>query len=213
MKVRLRKPANWFGPYQFADKFIAPWLGEERAGEIAEKLPSDLPNAIYNWWNKTKDNKVSYVKIEPHDLWNVDNTLNRIILPLIKAFRDMEGNSYGIIDIDDAPAYLHPNCFKPLTEGEIRCSYPEPGSHERYRWFLDELVFTFEALNSDVHSWFESADFEIRHIDTPVDPVTKTRLWKSERIGTFDEVGYRQTQARIQNGLRLFGKYYRTLWD
>lgn len=43
-------------------------------------------------------------------------------------------------------------------------------------------------------------------------------IWTFERIAAddedeYDEMNQKQTSERINNGLRLFGKYYRALWD
>jgi hypothetical protein len=66
--------------------------------------------------------------------------------------------------------------------------------HAKWDWVLDEMIFAFEHICGDNEDW----DSGLWKID--VDEWPRPRL----RITTGD---------RIQNGLRLFGKYYRGLWD
>ena len=68
------------------------------------------------------------------------------------------------------------------------------------------MIWTFEQLSI----WDNEAKFYTH--------MTKTIDWdkdinKSIRNIKVDRVGLKKHHARIDNGLRLFGKYYRTLWD
>ena len=60
--------------------------------------------------------------------------------------------------------------------------------HKKWDWVLDEMIFAFE------HICGEDEDWDIG-------------LWKA------DVVEWTAVGNRVQNGLRLFGKYYRGLWD
>jgi len=37
-------------------------------------------------------------------------------------------------------------------------------------------------------------------------------IWSADHTSTLDKEGFAAHHERIQNGLRLFGKYYRALW-
>jgi hypothetical protein len=77
---------------------------------------------------------------------------------------------------------------------------------ERFDYILNEMIWTFEQLCMDDHE----APFYTH--------MTKTIDWdkdidKSIRDIKVDHKGLKAHNARIDNGLRLFGKYYRALWD
>lgn len=60
--------------------------------------------------------------------------------------------------------------------------------HYKWEWILNEMIWTFENIADN--SW------EMKFYENG-----------------FDSEGYKEYNDRINNGLRLFGKYYRSLWD
>ena len=56
--------------------------------------------------------------------------------------------------------------------------------HYKWEWVLNELIWTFEQLSKD-----------------------------DDKSYTLDSVKFQEYNDRINNGLRLFGRYYRGLWD
>ena len=86
--------------------------------------------------------------------------------------------------------------FHPIPE-ELKSTSAPPKKEEwdtdenhfkRWDYVLDELIFAFEKLNND--DW-EEPFF----------------------ANGFDKEGWQKVNDRINNGLRLFGVYYRSLWD
>jgi hypothetical protein len=73
---------------------------------------------------------------------------------------------------------------------ETDYSYSDTLALDRYNWIMDELIWTFESLKSN-------DEFDLFY--------TEENGWDME--------GRDKHDARIKNGLRLFGKYYRALWD
>ena len=59
--------------------------------------------------------------------------------------------------------------------------------HYKWDWVLNELVWTFEQLAADDD--------------------------RGEQLFMLDREKYNEYNDRVTNGLRLFGKYYRGLWD
>ena len=57
---------------------------------------------------------------------------------------------------------------------------------ERWNYVMDEMIFAFESQHND---------------------------WKDEFLAKDDFEAIRKVEERIQNGFRLFGKYYQALWD
>jgi hypothetical protein len=84
----------------------------------------------------------------------------------------------------------------------------DPEFFKRFDYILDEMIWTFEQLSD----WDNDKQFYTH--------MTKTEEWengkdidKSIRNIKVDHKGLKAHNDRIDNGLRLFGKYYRSLWD
>jgi hypothetical protein len=75
---------------------------------------------------------------------------------------------------------------------------------KRFDYILDEMIWTFEQLCMDDH---EAQFYD--HTESR----KETDLMKSVRKIKVDRVGLKKHNDRIDNGLRLFGKYFRALWD
>lgn len=122
------------------------------------------------------------VRIDEYDTWSADHTLAHIIHPLL-----LKIQKHGIpwTDREDAPEDAK---YDDETDDELEKGY------NQYRWqyILDEMIFAFAMIKDG--DW----DLEVyeRH-----------KGWTDEAM---DE--RRKTQERINNGLRLFGKYYQSLW-
>jgi hypothetical protein len=78
---------------------------------------------------------------------------------------------------------------------------------------LDEMIWAHEQI---VHE-----DWESRYHHGNIEfAFEKIEYSKNKRLGRgpndthwFDVEGYKNHQKKIENGLRLFGKYYQALWD
>ena len=92
----------------------------------------------------------------------------------------------------------------------------------RWDWILDEMIFAFEMkCKDDWASEFHSGEHDIKWV--PVDKdgneVAKGehRFYEMRKgpndTHRVDMEGMQRVQARMQNGFRLFGKYYCNLWD
>lgn len=162
------------------------------------------------------------IKIHKYDSWNLDGTLAPIILPMLKQLRATKHGS-GFIEMEDVPEYMRTTStqnydaqsvfefYKMDSEQEENTKY---SVHHRYEWVLDEMIWAFEQFQPDVdwedQYWITQPemDFAERPEDegASVIPVR----WKVQ--GKCDWVGRQAHQDRISNGLRLFGKYYQSLW-
>ena len=85
-----------------------------------------------------------------------------------------------------------------------------------------EMIFAFECKLDD--TWQEKfSSGEIDKLSVPVDHLgnevpkknAKFFQWKDGPKHTYqcDYEGMRVVEDRIQNGFRLFGRYYQNLWD
>lgn len=89
----------------------------------------------YNSINK----HIDFVKIQNHDIWNLDTTLATIIYPaLIKFKKEKHGTSF--VDDEDVPDHL-----KTLQE-KTEDNYSE----DKWNYILDKMIFAFNLENIEL---------------------------------------------------------------
>jgi len=135
MKVYIGPYKNWFGPYQLAE-LLCFWAKEEKDEYSIDRKPDWVHNfgewlahgsvekedpILASSWNKdrhhtwlyklltwieSKKKRIVYVKIDKYDTWNMDSTLNPIILPMLKQLKEAKHGSQ-IVDDEDVPEKFH----------------------------------------------------------------------------------------------------------
>lgn len=222
MKVYFSKYRNhWLSPYTILEKvlFWKNWpeivLDEPWVEKWADRL-----EPISRFLQKILDfvhPEVRYVKIDRWDTWNMDRSLGLIALPMLKQLRDTKHGA-PLVDDEDVPEELK-STSAPVKENE----WDTDGNHfKRWDYVLDEMIFAFEHKLDD--SWqdeFRSGNLDI--VWNPVDvdgnevPKKDAKFFEMGHgpLNTYqcDYDGIRKVEDRIQNGFRLFGKYYQALWD
>ena len=169
------------------------------------------------WFLDLVHPRIEYVRIDRWDTWSMDHTLGQIALPML---RQLQRTKHGspMVDDEDVPDHLKSTAAPP-RENE----WDTDGNHHaRWEWVMAEMIFAFENHLDD--SWEDA--FRSGEIDTvwvPVDrdgnevPRGQHRYFEAKDGPNYtyqcDYDGMRVVQARIDNGFRLFGKYYRGLWD
>ena len=153
MRVKIGPYLNWIGPYQIADKLKVFGFSEYTCEKIGGKLDPIL-NGICEWVYKKRKRKMK-IHIHNFDVWNMDDTLARIIVPMLKKFKE-QGNS--------RPSNL---------------------SEKKWNDILDQMIWSFEQI-------IEGRDDAARDL-SPEE--------------------YKKHNKRIDDGMKLFAKYYRHLWN
>lgn len=175
------------------------WRGADEItfdGKSLFKENNDKETWLYKFlqWVESKRKRAVYVKIDKHDTWSMDSTLALIVLPMLKQLKETKHGSQ-VVDMEDVPEELRSTntedydaqqTFKFYTQYEL--TEGDRDIHARWDWVLNEMIWAFEQLNDDDHLFLYTDD-----------------KWDME--------GYNRHNDRINNGLRLFGKYYRGLWD
>ena len=187
---------------------------------------------LYNlmlWADKYRKRTID-VKIHKYDTWSMDHTLAEIILPMLKQLKATKHGSQ-IVDLEDVPEHLRATGHESYEDQKTFDFYHETddnkdlnyeGTHDRWDWVLNEMIFAFEHKVDD--SWEEK--FREGEIDMTWIPVDKNgkEVPKGEhryyQMGegpnhTYkcDYDGLQKVHERMKNGFRLFGKYYEGLWD
>lgn len=237
MRVFLSKPRDhWISPYTMLDYmfFWTDWSKCSRDRRIRsldeESKYVDHPEWVERWsdrlvplskaiqwvWDRVHP-PINYVKIDYWDTWSMDHTLSPIILPMLKQLNEVKHGA-PFVDDEDVPEELK-STSAPAKENE----WDTDANHfRRWDWVMGEMIFAFECKVDD--SW-EDAYREGEHdfLWVPVD-ANGNEVLKGEHKFTemrrgpndtyrCDYDGMKIVQDRIQNGFRLFGKYYQALWD
>lgn len=170
MKVKIVKPRDyWISPYTFLKKIT---FGKyEPSDKITDKLePVSLLIQKVCKFLGPKDKIV----IHDYNLWSLDYTLAKIILPSLKLLKDNKGGSPWVDD-EDVPEEI-----RSTKDSTPRNAWDtDEFFHDRWTFVIGEMIFSFENILSD------KCEFELSEED----------------------------RKRIENGLVLFGKYYRGLWN
>jgi hypothetical protein len=216
MKVFIGPYKNWVGPYQLAEMLFF-WVKkyDEKYDEKYEHTEAyDRVHNFGKWLSKDKNGDDSYlsrfcswvhskqtrtvkIKIHEYDVWNLDDTLVKITLPMLLKLKECKQGS-GLIALEDVPEdlrgtdteeYDDQKCFD-FYRDETDVQKDKADIHTRYNWVLDEMIWAFNELNEGT--------------------------WEDQyfgKNGSSDTEAYMKHHKRIQNGLRLFGTYMSTLWD
>lgn len=160
------------------------------------------------------------VQIDGFDTWSLDHTLALIIYPALlqlkatkhgvpSEFAETGGEDYHSQDSFDFYKEDQNEMF------EKKC--------EQWDEILDKMIWSFEQILKDDYDRLYhhgSSDWDFVESDkmfpNPVTGVmepTYQMVDKNPDSHWYDHEGHVLHEARIQEGLELFGKYYRNLWD
>lgn len=147
---------------------------------------------------KDKQRKVE-IKIDPWDTWSMDHTLSLIIVPMLIQLKETKHGSPHVEDID-VPEELKSTSAPPKKDEWDT----DENWHKRWDWVMDEMIWTFKQISCENN---EQQFFDYSEVDENVGVLEQSKKIK------IDKEGLDLYHKRIDNGLRLFGKYFRGLWD
>ena len=169
---------------------------------------------------KGNGNRKVDIQIDKYDTWNMDHTLAMIIYPMLlqlKAtkhgvphdFSEVGGESYNNQDSFD----FYKENVDELFNERIK-SWDDA---------LDKMIWSFQQIaDGDYDSKYHhgEAKYDWKETDklypnpiTGVMEATYQMVDKNPDEHWYDHIGHKLHEDRIQEGLELFGKYYRNLWD
>jgi hypothetical protein len=176
---------------------IGPYRNEVRCFRFFEKFERLLGEKICDTLalhtqsvldfcvNRWLPGRIEEVRIDPYDTWNADHTMALIILPMLRQLKEV---NHGIpfVHESDLPKHLKGTDTDIEKDDELK--------KRKWNYIMDEMIWAFEQIvdnDSDDRFFYDATG--------------KTK--------TFDAKGYKEHQKRIDRGTRLFGKYFRALWD
>jgi hypothetical protein len=233
MKVYLSKPrSHWISPYTIMDYvfFWTAWSKCSRDRRIRsleqERDYVEHPAWVECWSNRLEPISraiqwildrvhpaITYVKIDRWDTWSMDYTLSPIILPMLRQLKENQHGA-GFVDDEDVPEELK-STSAPAKENE----WDTDANHfRRWEYVLNEMIFAFDHKADD--SWedaFRSGEHDLIHVPCEWDEAGRPTMYQMKEgpNNTYkcDYEGMQVVEARIQNGFRLFGRYFQNLWD
>lgn len=161
------------------------------------------------------------VKIDGFDVWSLDHTLANIIYPaLILLKKNKHGVPHEIVNDVGGDTNDSQFSFDFYTESH------DDAFHEACkRWdvILDKMIWSFEQLvKEDYDSLYHHGSTNYSFVKSTQkypDPVTGKLESTYQMVDNnpdqhwYDAEGHQLHEDRIREGLELFGKYYRALWD
>ena len=230
MKIYISKYRNhWISPYTILDYmfFWTDWSKcsrDENIHSLEEHRDYvEHPEWVERWSDRLTPiskaimklldfvhPKIDYVKIDRWDTWSMDHTLSHIVLPMLK---QLKATKHGapLVDDEDVPMELQ------SWTAPAKDEYDVDGNHFlRWEYVLDEMIFAHESKVID--NWQEQFYTGVAdYIHVAVEDEKYGKLYQMKEgpnhTQKVDWEGMKAYEARIQNGFRLFGKYYQGLWD
>ena len=197
MKVKIGPYPNYYNAVA-----LESWL-EDTCGfkeETAQKIayPYQLLCDLVNWLSPSEQ-KVT-VKLDRYDTWAMHATLAHIVVPMLIQLKDTK---HGSPHVDDSDV---PHDLYNVNPGSYDV---DEKWHDRWEYVISEMIFAFEKHKTDWESDFCTFDNTERIEGT--DEFIILDKFQGKLI--HDTVGEAKCRVRINNGLRLFAKYYDSLWD
>ncbi len=159
------------------------------------------------------------VEVERHDTYSMDHTLAYIIYPLLLQLKNTKHGVPGDFANVGGASYDSQESFDFYKD-----SHNEAFDEKCKEWeeILDKMIWSFEQLIIDNYdSIYHHGESKFEFVDTEpmLNPVTGKMEVMHQMVDAnpeehwYDYEGHMEHDRRIQEGLDLFGKYYRNLWD
>ena len=133
-------------------------------------------------------------------------------LPMLKQIVDQKQGS-PFVDHEDVPLEMRPT--KEQYDAHMKTGDTDPEFHNRWTYVISEMIFAFETEAGSTQNWEE--DFVTGHNDVRFKKADPEDLFEMvhgpDHTEVIDFDSRKAYQERIQNGFRLFGKYYSNLWS
>jgi len=232
MRVKIGKYPHWYTTTRVEDAYLKwrhkkfAWDVDVRDHDWIDKIVMGALDAWHtvlcytiNQIQKRRERKVK-IRVDYWDVWGADETLAHVILPVLEKLKEIKQGA-PFVDSKDVPKELRP---KKLTKKQKENGDVDDKHFERWEYVLDAMIWSFREITehkpgeeefftgeSDV-VWTK-VDVHGNEVGDDFDGMIYYRMDKGPNdTRRFDKEGYDKYSERIDEGLRLFGKYYRGLW-
>jgi hypothetical protein len=223
MKVKIGPYKDYIGPHQLAEK-ICFWIEIDRYSDEEDPKPVRLLYNFFdnnmwivktvNWLTGYYRPRVIKIHIDEYDVWSADTTLSQIIVPILEKLKEVKhGTPYT--DDEDVPEHLRSTNAPPV---DTSVGMVDDLIHARWNWILDEMIWAHRSIiheGAEEDSWYDPLP--------PGTPIIPSKTVENEdgsitwqvgnEHGIFNPKRRDAFLERQSRGLKLFGKYYCSLWD
>jgi hypothetical protein len=149
------------------------------------------------------------VTIDDYDVWSLDHTLAYVIHPALLLLQKKK-NGAPKVDDEDVPDHLKSTSAPPKkNEWDTDDNW-----FLRWDWVMEQMIWSFSQKLDDNHdAQFYSGEHDMQFIKSKEYPFYSEMVRGPNDTFKIDMEGLTKHEERIQNGFRLFGKYYQALWD
>jgi hypothetical protein len=161
------------------------------------------------------------IQIDYWDTWSLDHTLAKIIYPALLQLKETKhGVPSGLVEDVGGEDYAMQESFDFYKD-----THSDSWDEAAKKWdeILDKMIWSFQQLADDdydkkyhhgeaKYDWKESDKLYPNPVTGVMEP-TYQMVDKNPDEHWYDHVGHQLHEERIQEGLELFGKYFRSLWD
>lgn len=208
MRVHIGPYKNWWGPFQIADLLQCVGFSKKRCRRVGEWLNNTRFRELCEWIHARRK-RTANIRIDDYDVWGMDHTLALIVVPMLQRLKEKKQGAPHVDD-EDVPKRLRSTSAPPLTKEEKNTGSPDANHFHRWDWILDEIIWCFRQILNE-----EESESQFSKDKDPAKPSDEPGLSFRESMDRveFDIKAYSDHQDRIQNGMCLFGKYLRGMWD
>ena len=210
MKVYIGPTSSWIGPDTMCYPLKYIGVSESMRDYISDKIPT----GPFEWFDNTFRKRKIKIRIDRFDTYSMGSTLANIIYPMLIQLRN---TTHSAPDVDDSDVPIQFRSDSSLPKDNV---WDVDSNHfVRWDYVLDEMIFAFDSkLNDEWEEQFYSGYYDmVRSCINPKEQDEKKKLYEiiqgPAHTYKHDKTGYNKYNDRIENGFRLFGKYYSSLWD
>ena len=161
-----------------------------------------------------RDHRKINIEIDPSDVWSMDSTLSLIILPLLLEYKEQMSLHGGVpsdclVDVGGDPNDSQLS-FVFYTE-----TYQDGVELGAIAWeeIIDKMIWAFQQIAlTDYESKYHTLVNPAPPAKSPTTTLKDSFENYTKRYD-YDHAGRVLHDERIQEGLNLFGKYFRALWN
>ena len=150
------------------------------------------------------------IQIDPYDTWNLDHTMAMILYPALLQLKEIKHglpSEFAEVGGEDWHDQL---CFDFYSETTSECFAL---GEKRWDEVMDKMIWSFQQLALDNYDdKYHHGEMKMGWTDMDSNGLS-TMIDENPGDHWYDHVGHLLHHDRIQEGLDLFGRYYRNLWD
>ena len=206
MKIKIGPYLPWWGPYQIFGLLTKIGISEDRTDEWAKNSPEWFINLCQ--WVYDKRKRTVKIHIDKYDVWNMNNTLAEIIVPMLKMLKDTK---HGVpqMDVMNQTSNSSQGSFDFYAEGDndaFNCGVLQ------WEEIMDKMIFSFESMiKDDPDFWIVKPELDMTKYPEDEGKMCVPVRWHVE--GKYDTKAATEHFYKVREGCELFGRYYPSLWD